>query len=727
MNLKMLGLAFSIGLLNTGFAQDISVPQSGVNWQKSTLTINRFQPSDLSHRESFKCFEINYEGLPVTKTLADLGFNNPDAGPLTLTESLAPLECFQQAGWYESVVKLTDYAGNESTLETVLTIVPSELSLMDSTVDPVASKTSGGQSAIVDVAKRSNCTSPTLLADGNDECVLEVNLRDRFGNVVKPEGISGQLTLKLPTESVAQNLDASQNPYGAFLAGLYFTGDKKVVQFDLPQDDKKLQVGLKALVPSLEPDRDDRGLTQAIAQVPQPVKFELHFEPEDKGLPGETTIKTVTPLFSPWVQMLAGANTSIENFVLLPLNRSVKVPLQLSSIVEKTLPEKLSIDWTAPNLESLWLRFNGNTNDDRTTMRDLVSIEKNPQPYEIDVSLIQPEGGVAETEFRLKPLITYLQKINGENALVRYPVSILKGKNLEILPPLKPLLLRASIEGKLITENSPTSSLNVVLANDDKILFSDWRRRASRNFISLIRGQAPRTETTFDINNDFGDENVAYFKGVTLRLDGEGKTEDPLIFDQGIKTIIIEDGNLLITRDLLYKTVEDSLGIIVINSRPNDSERGHVFVHQNVQKMVGTYFLDGALISTQKLAEPTEKDIIEGRESTPNQDLQAPLGLQLVLEGTLFSRNTLGGSDLVPALGPNGQKVQRELALVYDLNYVRRYEPLFTLGGERVLDSENDYCYKPDTKTCYPNSAPFVLRYDGRVQALTPPGFEDES
>jgi len=716
-----------LGVINSALAQVIPIPQSGINWQKSTLSIVRFQPSDPSHRSNFKCFEVNYDGLPVVKSLADLGYTNPDGGPLTLTQSLEKEKCFQQAGWYEAKIEVNDYAGNSTIYETVLTVVPADLSLGDSTIDAVTTKTSGGQSAIVDVAKRATCSSTSLLADGSDECILEVNLRDRFGNVVKPEGLSGKLTVNLPTESAAKNLDASQNPYGAFLAGLYFPDDEKSVQFELPQEDKKLQVGLRAYVPSLEPERGERNLTQAVNQVPQPVELEINFEPDDSNLPGGTISKTISPLFSPWVQMLAAPNSSIENYVLLPLNRSTKIPLQLSSIVEKKLPEKLSIDWESPNLESLWLRFDSSTTEDKTTLRDLIGIEKNPQPYEVTVSLIQPEGIIADTAFRLKPLVTYLQKIKGENALVRYPATIMQGKALDLLPAFQPLLLRASIEGKLVTENVPTSSYNLILSDDDKILFSDFRRRASRNFISLIRGQAPSTETTFNVNTGFGNSDVAYFKGVTLDLTGEGNLTEPIVFDQGVKTIIVEDGNLLLSRDLIYKTVEDSLGIIVINSRPNDPDRGHVFVNSEVQKMVGTYFLDGTLVSTEKFAQPIVSDVIQSRETTPNQDLQAPLGKQLILEGTLVSRNTLGGADLNPAQGPNGQKVQRELALIYDLNYLRRYEPLFSLEGDRLADGENEYCYKPDTELCYPNSAPFVIRYDARVQELIPPGFEEES
>jgi len=711
------------------FAQIVPVPQSGVNWQQSTLSVLRFQPSDPSHRESFSCFGASYENLPLEMGLAEIGFTSPDNGPLTLTKALESQACFQQSGWYEVLLKVYDYAGNQSEYKTALTVVPAALSLNDSTINPVASKTTGGQGqrGVIDVSKRATCTSQTLIADGEDECVLEVNLRDRFGNVVKPEGVSGTLTLNLPTENAASDFDASRNAYGAFLAGLYFPDNQKSMTFNLPQSDKKIQVGLRAYVPSLENFESETPLLSSTQVMAQPVKIDMQYEPEDESMPGGSVTKTFSPLFSPWVQMLAAPVGSIENYVRLPLNRSVKLPLQLSSAVGKTLPNRLLLDWAAPELESLWLQFDDDTQGDKSTFKDVVSVTQNPQPYDLQVSLVQPEGGNSETAFRLQPLITYAQNINDTVIGVRYPASLVQGSGLELLPPLQPLLLRASIEGKLITESSPTSSLNLILSNDDKILFSDWRRRANRNFISLIRGQSPRNESTFNLNTDFGDDSVAYFKGVTLTITGEGREDDALLYDGGVKTIIVEDGNVLINRDLLYKTTEDSLGIIVINSRPGDLERGHLFVNQRVGKISGSYFLDGAIISTDKIAAPSASDIIEDREATPNQDRRAPLGNQLVLEGTLVARNTLGGSDLSPAEGPNGQKVQRALALIYDLNYLRRYEPLYNLEGERVSDLENDFCHKIGPAECYPNPAPFVIRYDGRVQAFPPPGFEADS
>jgi len=725
MKRKILRLSFSaLFVLGLAQAQTQVVPQSGINWRESSLTVTRFQPSSPSHRESFRCFDQTFEKLPIKVSLYDLGYDNSDSGPLTLNQALKERECFQQAGWYEVSVLIFDYAGNSSLYEKILTIVPGELSLSDSTVSPVASKTSGGQSANLDIAKRSSCTSSSLIADGLDTCVLEVNLRDRFGNVIKPEGLSGELSLKLPSEGVAPNFDANRNPYGAFLAGLYFDDHQKNVNYTLPQADRKIQVGLRAYVPSIELDKENTGLSQAVKTIPQPVNIEMTYNPAAEDQSTITTNKTVTPLFAPWVEIMADTGESTpENFALLPLNRAIRMPLLLTGIIGKELPRKVSIDWNSPELESLDFKFEA-SNDDPSSLRNLVTINDNPEPYPLEVSLVQPEGVVRDTAFRLRPIITYLLKIKDENALVRYPVSLIQNRASDLLPALRPSLLKTSIETSEGKEITPDTARNLILSDTDKILYSDWRRRMSRNFIWLTRGVLPSSNTEFNVNTDFDGSGIAFVKGVDLKITGLGDLEAPIVYGGGEKTIIVEDGNVVINRDLVYKSKNDSLGIIIINSKPRDLARGNLFVRETVKKIVGSYFLDGALLSSTELEKPDMNEIIEDRETTPNQNLRAPLARQLLIEGLLVSRNTLGGADLSNPIGPNGQRVARKLGLIYDLNYVRRYEPPFDIDGVRVADKDNRYCYKPVGDRCYPNPAPLIIRYDDRIENIPPPAFE---
>jgi len=721
---RFIGFVFLV-LPSLASGQTLNVGASGIDWEKSKLEIKRFNASHKSHEAAFICFKKTYADLPISQSLSDLGFNNTDVGPLTLNQKLLDSACFQQAGVYDLGISLVDKAGNVSELETDFTVVPTDLDLSASRVLPVASQTSGGKNFIADISDRINCTSRALIADGQDTCSLEVRLQDRFKNVISPEGVSGKITLALPKTNT-ERLDATQGLYDAFLNGLYFENDKKTVDFLLPNKSDRLLVGLKAYVPSLTQSKEEDASSASVTEVsPQKVKVDLNFlaETDEKAL---LESKIVEPQFSPWVQVRAQPKDSLENYLLLPLNRAVNVPFKISNEAQKPLPKRLGLDWKAPKTMSLWLRFWESEGERLENLRQIITAGTASVSSVLGMQLLQPEGVVGSDEdFLLSPIISYPQSTPAGNKVVRYPLSLLGAKGTELLAPFAPLKLQMSVEGRLLTQEGSESSAGMVLSEVDRLLFTSWREQLTRQALALTRGQTPRNETTFNLSRDFGEDSVAYFKGVTVRLTSDDEGNKPMQFNQGAKTIIIEDGNLLLTRDLEYATVEDSLGVMLINSSPTDTKHGHLFVHQNVQSVAGSYFLDGALVSTQNLLEPSITDLIEQREETNNQNSDSALALQLVLQGSLFSRNTVGGADKNPSEGPNGQSLRRELALIYDLNYLRRYEPLFNSNGERLPDDQNDYCAKLTGTECYPNPAPLVIVYDGRAQKLPPPGFKD--
>ena len=715
----------AMGGFSVSQAQTLTVGSSGIDWEASIFTVSDFTAAHPSHKANFNCFGKSYTELPISQTLADLGFESSDSGPLTLTTLMAESTCFQQAGDYVLQLQVQDQAGNVAFTENEVTVVPSELDLQASSVLPAGANTSGGSRTIADITQRRTCTSPSLLADGQDECVLEVRLQDRFANVVSPNGASGDLVLNLNTAGQAQNLDASQNLYGAFLKGLYFANNTKQVRFSLPSSAQQLQVGLKSYVPTLENTNADKSGNPVYEVMPQTVKVNLAFTPEGEKIIEEE--KTIKPLFGPWVGVVANPKEGLENYLQLPLNRLVQVPFKIQNWVKKTLPSRLTLDWQAAEVPDLWVRFQSAEGDkkEKTIQQRVVTAQAAHKDLTLGVELIRPEGvGNTSSVVQIQPTVTYPQSTPEGTQLVRYPLNIMTANGAELLAAFSPLQLQAAVEGKRLAGASTDSNEGVVLSASDKLLFTRWREQITRQGLDLVRGQEPRLENVLNISRGFGDEAVYYFKGGTLRLTSDELNNEAMVFNQGRKTIIIEDGNLLITRDLVYAGPEDSLGVILINSNPNDAANGHVFVHQNVQRLAGSYFLDGALLSTQNLLEPNITDSIVDREKTTNQDESAPLALQLILEGTLFSRNTLGGADQTPSIGPNGQSLRRESAVVYDLNYLRRYEPLFDDQGVRIPDEENDYCAKLEADVCYPNSAPTVIRYDGRAVELPPPGFK---
>jgi hypothetical protein len=262
----------------------------------------------------------------------------------------------------------------------------------------------------------------------------------------------------------------------------------------------------------------------------------------------------------------------------------------------------------------------------------------------------------------------------------------------------------------------------------------------------LVGGVLPVEENTTIRELDFtGGQNVLYFKGEhTITL------EETEVKGQG--TIIVDGGNLFLAGDLRYADENASLGVIVFHSQYDEvfgeghyPSWGNIFVQSQVHHMVGSYYADGSLISTNDIADPSisseaakEAAYDPEGEAVPYRSDQDIFGHQLVLEGTLFTRNTIGGS-----LGegpewrtPWGVTEDQITAQRYDLHFMRRYYPpryqenttgasgQFHLRGDLLEDADNFLCAKNMLHECDPNKHAFVIRVDGKAVNIPPPGFE---
>lgn len=144
---------------------------------------------------------------------------------------------------------------------------------------------------------------------------------------------------------------------------------------------------------------------------------------------------------------------------------------------------------------------------------------------------------------------------------------------------------------------------------------------------------------------------------------------------------------------------------------------------------MGTYFADGGLTSTGTPSAPSINETLD--RDTGDKDGTSILNKQLLLEGTLFTRNTLGGGMMEPFIDPWGAEMgataattDRAKAQRYDLHFVRRYYEKVRLGpGGSVVTNPGD-CLNTDGTNCDPNKHAFVIRPDGRVLSVPPPGFE---
>ncbi len=292
------------------------------------------------------------------------------------------------------------------------------------------------------------------------------------------------------------------------------------------------------------------------------------------------------------------------------------------------------------------------------------------------------------------------------------------------------IIVGADVEGQVLTQGENFTYQETGGVDDARVLrmgnvtAADVREEITRNAYQIIRGSVPNesgVQRVFDVTN-FEDGGVTYFKGGIVQI---GDPLSDLSVSSGKHTIVIEDGNLFVAGNFTYASPHDSLGIILINTTTGvKPDTGNIFILNNVKHFVGTYYADGSLTSTTKLSSHFIADEVN-REDT------SILGNQLLLEGTLLTKNTLGGGMLEPLINPWGLEQERAYAEAqkYDLHFVRRYMPpkpqVDPETGESVPveDADNDKCVKLDPKTCDPNKHAFVIRPDRRVSEVPPPGF----
>ncbi len=107
---------------------------------------------------------------------------------------------------------------------------------------------------------------------------------------------------------------------------------------------------------------------------------------------------------------------------------------------------------------------------------------------------------------------------------------------------------------------------------------------------------------------------------------------------------------------------------------------------------------------------------------------------QLLLTGTLFSQNTLGGSIITKDSDgknyflPWGTTADQHIARQYDLHYVRRYQPDLDPTNGTTPPDNITYCAPlngaASSPDCDLNENAFVIRIDRKASVSPPPGFE---
>ncbi len=255
-------------------------------------------------------------------------------------------------------------------------------------------------------------------------------------------------------------------------------------------------------------------------------------------------------------------------------------------------------------------------------------------------------------------------------------------------------------------------------------------------------------------------EDVIYFKNSDVEF---GLLEE---WD-GKNVIIVDGGNVYIDSDI-YTSFTDvnKLSIVVLRNHDQDyHEAGNIYIHPDVKNIQANIVSDGSIFaySGNKITgiiSPADDAVRAGEPKWANDtERLATLNKQLLIEGSISSRNTIGGADLDSPRSGNFSKIKNYLMLgtgevleapittderiraqLYDLNYLRLFRmvvgvtpeglPIDQQCGkgltlEDVIDITNGVPVTYGSETCNGIQSTKTVAQSGDL--IPPPGMESNS
>ena len=173
-----------------------------------------------------------------------------------------------------------------------------------------------------------------------------------------------------------------------------------------------------------------------------------------------------------------------------------------------------------------------------------------------------------------------------------------------------------------------------------------------------------------------------------------------LAWEINYETLVVVDGNVTITDNV--NNSKKKFWIIVLKDNYDVNKdiewKGNIYIKPNVTQINAIIYSDGALISTDNSWKVYSED---------SSTRTANLNKQLILNGSVFTRNTIGWAILAwgKYILPWWVKTDDfDKAMVYDLNYIRRW---------------GNWCDKNNNSSCIDSweyREPFIIKYDSRIQ-----------
>lgn len=724
--------------------------QSPYDWNRSSISFQytpEVSPIDWAPKADVNLNQTTFNDLLLKGMLF--------SDSTTTIEITDDSDIFEKTGDYDILITVYDQAGNQSQTRRYVRIVTSQVEGDRSTFD----RTSGQFSLFAN--------NGSNLSNGVE--TIEATLRDRFGNLFADRPavilIEGQ-----DMNRSSFDVTGTENPQDLFEQGLRFTPSAAVTsspqQLRIDTDGQgQASIQIQALVPSL---RIIEGADNAklMALESYNTDFQIignEISPFGQLLPQRMSTNIITGLdFKPLVYNQLTKRSNSGPIVNKTLNESIQIFFKepfdfFTHATTQELTENLPVPFSIEIIGHgpTGITFEDRDVDSSETSRDKILFNSPGQNWDqqiVNTHIVRDlEGGfieVPEAAFTSKVHLT----LDGKQVV--YPGGNLGntfgGINLfnEVCPTnitpssifgfdcssIEVLDVEADIEGRIIGDSfsfsSKSSGGNTNILAVGNVTANDIREDITQNAYRLTRGIEPNDITNngnpVDLTNLPPQEDgaVLYYKG-DPSLNEYLKISGSIV---GRWTLLIEDANLYVYDDLTYDSPNDSFGVILINSQVEPYPNlGNIYIDEDVQTFVGTYFADGSLLSSR------ENGIDGSPEPDAFADRSAELGNQLLLEGTLLTNNTLGGGTASPLTTPWGDTIQdantgivrpvTDLeAQKYDIHFVRRYvPPTVDITGDGVIDDLDDqFCRRvPVSFSCQAKSQAVTLAQNSKDNSWT--------
>ncbi|EKD44768.1 MAG: hypothetical protein ACD_71C00011G0002, partial [uncultured bacterium (gcode 4)] len=330
------------------------------------------------------------------------------------------------------------------------------------------------------------------------------------------------------------------------------------------------------------------------------------------------------------------------------------------------------------------MRLVDSTNHEFQGLENSVNLTNNPTiDYRINAKTDAGVGIVPEVSISGNPVISYT--LDGQT--VRYRLSATDSPSDTIELNLWWTQMNSlKVVGNLQWQGKQT--LASQSANFSDISKSDMRTTIRKNAYTLIRWRTS-SETVIG--------GVKYHEG-----------DYTLSWEPTYETLIVKNGNLTITEN--FNTINKKFGIIVLRDSATQTTQGNIYVRPNVRYIRAAMYADGGIISNGFLNDT----VGNYKDSATRTNV---LSEQLVIKGTLFTRNTIGGA-IKGSTGkyilPGGSlTTDFDQAMMYDLNYMRRNNHGYNIVG---INGSKDYNQG--------NQNNVVIIFDSSLQSSPPKGFK---